>query len=300
MRTGKPEKKNGGYANPVISVLSIQKDTMWFLLWIGGIGILWLWDLFFLNVPARHQVQSSFINTLIISALVIVFSVCAAWSTANAVHYLRSVRMPFFFHTFNFILNLLRSIPQIIGILFGYVVLTLLMQQETLNQAFLQLAAMAAVLAIFVFLELHDLLLERIEHFQKQDFCNAMRVCGISEFRIINREILIGNSRIHIFYKLIAIFGTAIFLQCSIDFIISVGLSLQLSSVNFPLTLGSLLAKIDSKQDILAIGYSLTNWDYIRYLFTRHLQGISVAFLIVYSLICIHKTSNAYARRRQL
>jgi hypothetical protein len=314
MKTGNPGKKGvaqqrGGNPASLLpavgseslpSLLLSRKDILWFLCWLGGSGLLWLWDLFFLNAPALHQVQTSFINTLIISCLVTIFSLGAAWLTANGIHYFKSFRWPVFFHTFNFVLNLLRSIPQIIGILFGYVLLTTLMQQEILNRTFLQLIAMAGVLSTFIFLELHDLLLERIDHFQKLDFCNAMRVCGISEFRIINREILIGNSRAHILYKLIAIFGVAVFLQCSIDFIVSVGLSLQLSPVNFPLTLGGLLAKIDSKQDILAIGYSLTNWDYIGNLFTRHLQGISAAFLIVYSLLCIHKISNAYARQRQL
>ncbi len=277
-----------------------RKDLIWFLCWVGGIGLMWLWDLFYLNTPAMHQLQSGFLNTFIISCLVIIFSISIAWLTANSMHYLKTVRFRLIFHTLNFIFNLLRSIPQIIGILFGYVLLTVLIQQEIISGTFQQLCAMAAVLSIFIFLELHDMLLERIDHFQKLDFCNAMRVCGIGEFRIINREILFSNSRAHILYKIIAIFGMAVFLQCSIDFIVSVGLSMQLSPVNFPLTLGSLLAKIDSKQDILAIGYSLTNWGYIGNLFTRHLQGISIAFLIVYTLLCIHKISNAYARRRQL
>jgi ABC-type methionine transport system permease subunit len=279
---------------------TIRPDIIWLVCWLAGIVLLWIWNLFFLNAPALRQVQSGFLNTLIISCLVIIFSSSAAWLTANSLHYLESLRFKIIFHIFNFILNLLRSVPQIIGILFGYVLLTVLIQREIISGTFTQLCAMAAVLSIFTFLELHDLLLQRIDHFQQLDFCNAMRVCGIREFRIINQEILFSNSRAHILYKLIAIFGMAVFLQCSIDFIISVGLSLQLSPVNFPLTLGSLLAKIDSKQDILAIGYSLTNWDYIGNLFTRHLQGISVAFLIIYTLLCMHKISNAYAWRRQI
>ena len=277
-----------------------RKDFLWLVCWLAGMGVLWIWDLFFLNAPALHQVQTGFLNTFVISCLVIIFSISAAWLTVNSIHYLKTLRFKFIFHIVNFILNLIRSVPQIIGILFGYVLLTVLMQREIITGTFMQLCAMAAVLSMFTFLELHDMLLERIDHFQKLDFCNAMRVCGISEFRIINHEILFSNSRAHILYKLIAIFGMAVFLQCSIDFIVSVGLSLQLSPVNFPLTLGSLLAKIDSKQDILAIGYSLTNWDYIGNLFTRHLQGISVAFMIVYTLLCIHKISNAYAWRREI
>jgi hypothetical protein len=96
------------------------------------------------------------------------------------------------------------------------------------------------------------------------------------------------------------VFGMAIFLQCSIDFIISVGLSTQASSVNFPVTLGSLLAKIDSKQDILAIGYAITHWSHIDNLFFEHLQGITVAFLLVFTLLCMYHISNGYARRHNL
>ena len=90
------------------------------------------------------------------------------------------------------------------------------------------------------------------------------------------------------------------FLLCSIDFIISVGLSSDVSSVNLPVTLGSMLAKIDSKQDILAIGTVLLNPGYLPEIFTRHLQGVSVAFLIVFTLLCVHKISDAVAKRFSL
>ena len=76
--------------------------------------------------------------------------------------------------------------------------------------------------------------------------------------------------------------------------ILSIGLSTKISSVNFPITLGNLLARIDSKQDILAIGHSLMNPTYFSNLFFEHLQGITIAFIIVFTLICIYKISNAY------
>ena len=100
--------------------------------------------------------------------------------------------------------------------------------------------------------------------------------------------------------KLIAVFGAALFLLCSVDFIISIGLSTEVSSVNLPVTLGSLLAKIDSKQDILAIGYSLTHWDYVVRLPFEHLQGITVALIIVFTLLCMYQITNGYARRHRL
>jgi hypothetical protein len=85
-----------------------------------------------------------------------------------------------------------------------------------------------------------------------------------------------------------------------VDFIISVGLSSDVNDTALPVTLGSLLAKIDSKQDILAIGYSLTHPDYISHLFLQHLQGMTIAFLIVFSLVSIYHIANGYAERHRL
>jgi ABC-type dipeptide/oligopeptide/nickel transport system permease subunit len=198
------------------------------------------------------------------------------------------------------ILFIWSSIPQIIGILVGYILLTILIQYERVETDFSKIFLMAFILSLFIFLEIYDLFTERINHFKKLDFFDAMRVCGIRESRIINREILLRSSFVHLLNKLIAIFGMAIFLQCSIDFIISVGLSTDISSVNLPVTLGSLLAKIDSKQDILAIGYSISHWNYIGKIFFEHLQGVTVASLIVFSLLCIYQISNGYAKRYRL
>ena len=149
----------------------------------------------------------------------------------------------------------------------------------------------------FIMLEVVDLLRDRINHYTKLDFFNALLVCGVSQWRIINFDILWKNSRIHILNKLIAVFGSAVFLQCSVDFIISVGLSSDVNAVSLPVTLGSLLAKMDSKLDILAIGNTLTNPTYLPQLFFQHLQGLTVAFLIVITLLTVYQISCGYAER---
>ena len=159
---------------------------------------------------------------------------------------------------------------------------------------------MAAIMSLFIFLEMVDLMGERIAHFRKLDFYSAMLVCGIPEGRIVNFDILWKNSRTHILNKLISVFGMAVFLQCSVDFVISVGLSTDVSPVDLPVTLGSLLAKIDSKQDILAIGHALTHPEYIGNLFSTHLQGTTVAFLIVFTLMCVYRISTGFAERHRL
>jgi hypothetical protein len=61
-----------------------------------------------------------------------------------------------------------------------------------------------------------------------------------------------------------------------------------------------MLAHIDSKQDILAVGFSISNPSYIPDLFYKHLQGITTAFLIVFSLVSVFKISSGFAKRHHL
>lgn len=277
-----------------------QKDKFWLNIWLSTLGFMFIWDILFLNRPAFNLVIEGFVNTIIISILVVAFSFVIGWITSILIVKLESVRLHFPYFTLIFVLNIIRSIPQIVGILFGYIGITYLITGNILNNHWVIISTMASVISLFIFPEVIDLIRERINHFKKLDFYNAMKVCGISDNRIINFDILWKNSRVHILNKLIAIFGSAIFLQCTVDFIISVGLSTQVSSVNLPVTLGSLLAKIDSKQDILAIGNTLTDPGYFSHIFFEHLQGVTVAFLIVFTLLCIYRISNGFAERNRL
>jgi ABC-type dipeptide/oligopeptide/nickel transport system permease subunit len=276
------------------------KDARWLLIWIVGSIAIWTWDVLFLNKPALIQVANGFANTFIIAVLVVGFTLVLGWITTLLLHSLsnRQNRAPYLIATF--FLNLVRSVPQIVGILFAYVGVSLLAQNGLVTSKALLFVIMAFCMSFFIFLELVDLMRDRIDHFMKLDFYSAMRVCGIPDGRIVNFDILWKNSRMHIQNKLIAVLGYAVFLQCSVDFIISVGLSSDVNDTALPVTLGSLLAKIDSKQDILAIGYSLTHPDYISHLFLQHLQGMTIAFLIVFSLVSIYHIANGYAERHRL
>jgi ABC-type dipeptide/oligopeptide/nickel transport system permease subunit len=199
-----------------------------------------------------------------------------------------------------FIVNLVRSVPQIIGLLLGYILLTLWLENDIIHTQLAQVMWMAIITGCICSLEVMDLISERITHFKKLDFFSAMLCVGISEWRIINVEILGKSSRTHLLHKAVSLFGVAILLQCSIDFIISVGLSNDVSLVNFPPTLGSVLAKLDSKQDILALGSIILTPSYIPELFLQHLQGVSVAFIIVFSLLCIYQITDGLVRRYDL
>jgi ABC-type dipeptide/oligopeptide/nickel transport system permease subunit len=276
------------------------RDTRWLSLWLAGMAALWVWDLLFLNKPALRQVSAGFFNTFVIAFLVVVFTLAMAWAVTLGLHSLETKQRKTGYLLVTFLLNLIRSVPQIVGILFGYVVVSLLIQNGVLRSNALVFPLLACCISLFVFVEFVDLMRERIAHYMRLDFYNAMQVCGISESRIINFNVLWNNSRIHILNKLISVFGAAIFLQCSVDFIISVGLSTDVNTVTLPATLGSLLSNIDSKQDILAIGYTLTHPLYAGSLLFEHLQGITVAFLIVFSLLSLYHIANGYAERHRL
>jgi ABC-type dipeptide/oligopeptide/nickel transport system permease subunit len=277
-----------------------NKDTRWLLIWIVGSIAVWTWDILFLNRPALVKVANGFANTFIIAILVVGFTLILGWVVTLVLHSLSTRSNKALYLVATFFLNLIRSVPQIVGILFAYVGVSLLVQGSVVTSKPALFIIMALSMSVFIFLELVDLMRDRIDHFMKLDFYSAMRVCGIPDRRIINFDILWKNSRLHIQNKLIAVLGYAVFLQCSVDFIISVGLSTDVNDTSLPTTLGSLLAKIDSKQDILAIGYTLTHLDYAGNLLFQHLQGTTVAFLIVFSLMSIYHIANGYAERHRL
>jgi ABC-type amino acid transport system permease subunit len=276
------------------------KDRWWIFFWLSGMFSVWGWNKQFLNAPALEQIEIGLFNTFVITLMVIIFALILTWLITMALHYTDRKPLHFIHISVTFFLNIIRSVPQIIGILLGYVILTSYIEQGKIYHSVMVFLLMAFIISLFVFYEIVDMLRERIAYFMELDYYNAMLVCGIREFRIINHDIILKNSMAHLLNKLISIFGMTIFLQCSVDFIISIGLTQEASSVNFPYTLGSLLAKIDSKQDILAIGHTLTNPAYISNLFFQHLQGITIAFFIIFTLICMYQIGNHYAERKQI
>jgi len=286
--------------NSWLSILNSKKDLLWMMIWIAGLGMLWIWDALFLNAPAFARLQTAFLNSLFTGAMVVLFSLALGWFVGVSLHLLENSKSKVGFAVISFITDILRSIPQIIAVLIGYIILTVLLYQGIIRSSFVQLVWIAGTIAVAVFLEVADTIRHRIDYFRTLDFVDAMLCCGIKERRIINIEILWKNSRSHLLHKLIAIFGVSIFLQCSIDFIISVGLSTDVSLINFPTTLGNLLANVDSKQDILALSNLFTEPGYLSVIFVRHLQGLSAAFCIVFSLLCIYMIANGYVRRHKL
>ena len=272
----------------------------WALVWLGVMGAVLLWDALFLNQPAMRRIQQAVLNSTFCGLAVVGMSLLAGWLIGVGMDAAEAMNRRKTYLSLSFAVNMVRSIPQIVGILLGYTMLTALMLEDLLRGELVQLLCMSAVVSVFVIPEVVDLIRERIHFFRAMDFVDAMSCCGINESRIVNVEILWRNSRVHLLHKAISVFGISLFLQCSIDFVVSVGLSLEVSASNFPVTLGSVLATLDSKQDILAIANLLSDPLYIRALLTTHLQGITVGWIIVFSLICVYKVANGVVKRYSL
>ncbi len=284
----------------LLKIFQQRKDIRWFLFWLAGLLGLWLWDIVFLNSLAYELIRSAIVNTFIGASTAVALSLLIGWSVGIALYFLENASSRILYLLLIFILNLIRSIPQIVGLLIGYIFLTLLIAYGVLQSQSSQILWTAFVISIFCSLEIIDLITERIMHYRKSDYFYAMLCCGIKESRIINVEILWKSSLSHLFHKIVSLFGVVVLLQCSIDFIISVGLSTDVSLSNFPVTLGSLLAKLDSKQDILAVGSILLDPSYASQIFFQHLQGVSIAFIIVFTLMCVFQIADGLVKQYDL
>jgi ABC-type dipeptide/oligopeptide/nickel transport system permease subunit len=275
-------------------------DGLWGTFWIAGMGVLLAWDLAFLNAPAFARLVEALANTLFGATLAVLFTLLFGWAAGVGGYLFEQHKRRLPSLALSYFMNLIRSIPQMIGILGGYIVLTILIEREILQSQLVQLLWMSFTISVFTFPELADVIRERIEYYRRSDFFDAMLCSGVRESRIINFDILWKNSIAHIAQKLVSTFAMAIFLQCSIDFIISVGLSTDVSLTNFPVTLGGMLATMDSKQDILAISMLFEEIGYWPNLLFRHLQGVSAAFSLVFTLVCMYRVSNGLIRRHNL
>lgn len=269
----------------------------WALIWVLAMGTVLVWDAVFLNHPAMLRIQSAVLNSFFCGIAVVVMTLSAGWGLGVATDAAEAAGRRRTYLGLTFVVNMVRSIPQIVGILLGYTMLTALVVADRLQSPAAQLLSMSAVVSVFIVPEVVDLVRERLRFYRSSDFVDAMRCCGIPEWSIVNREILWRNSRAHLLHKAISVFGISLFLQCSIDFVVSVGLSTAVSASNFPVTLGNVLATLDSKQDILAIANLLTDPLYLGALLTTHLQGITVAFVIVFSLLCVYRIANGVVER---
>lgn len=291
-----PMNKNVLY-HPLV-FLGRHPESRWIIGWLLGIALLGFWDMLFLNRPALALLMEACVHSLIIATGSVILAGASGWLLAMGHYYFRKRPVPA--QMLNGLVALLRSVPQVITLIAGYTLLTWMMEREALTQPAGLLALTAVLYAAVTALEFRDLFIQRIALFERSDFIRASLVCGLSEYRVINRDILWHNSKAHLINKTISLGGAVLFLQCSFDFILSVGLSSQVSAANFPVTIGSLLTRMDSKKDILAFGASWTDPSYWPRLLTDHLQGLSLAILLILTLTCLYKFTEEFALRRKL
>ncbi|MCK6601214.1 MAG: hypothetical protein L6Q77_05265 [Bacteroidetes bacterium] len=275
-------------------------DLFWLAIWLLGCLLVLLWDAVFLNKPALIRVWTGFGNTLSVAGISLVTALVFSFFLSSGFILARWNGFGKLAAAAELLLSVSRSVPQIIGLLTGFLILTVLVTQEVLTGKAGILTGFGVTVGLVLYYEFSDMLIERARWFEQTDFIAASRTAGIPDFHLLFIEIWWRNSRLHLINKLISGVGSTVFLLCSIDFILSVGLSHSVNAVNFPPTLGSLLAHIDSKQDILAAGLIFSDPSYLAVLFTRHLQGLSVAFLIVFTLACWFKAGISFAERNRL
>ena len=103
-----------------------HKDARWLLFWVLGSGLVWIWDILYLNKPALIKVAEGFANTFIIALLVVGFTLALGWMATLLLHSLKERSNKAAYLIVTFFLNLIRSVPQIVGILFAYVGVTIL------------------------------------------------------------------------------------------------------------------------------------------------------------------------------
>ena len=158
-----------------------KKDQLWIAIWILVLLFVFTWNAMFLNTPAFNKLITAFINSVTGGIIVVILSAGLGWAATMGSISTTGSNNKIVNIIVGFLLNFVRSIPQIIGILIGYIILTWMLIDETITSHTMQIIWMSLFISLFVFLEITDLLTERINHYRKTDFYNAMLACGMRE-----------------------------------------------------------------------------------------------------------------------
>ena len=272
-----------------------RKDLRWSALFVLGLLFSVIWNAIFLNDAAFSKWLSAIVQTYLLGLLSLMLSLSFGWLFALGEELLFSENK-FLNAGFYLFIDLLKSIPQIVIILLGYIPLFFYFD----NSPFVQTLWLALVLALSFANDVYEEISNRIAVSKNYGFYNAMLALGIKESRIINRDVLLLNSAPYLINRAVVIFASSVFLLTSADFIVSVGLAPQLTLSGLPATLGNILATATSKEDILAIREVFADPLYLKELLTTHLQGISAAFALVFTMISAYEISNGIVERKKL
>ena len=156
--------------------LSERRDILWLVAWVGGLAALWVWDAIFLNAPAFERIQAAFLNSLVTGSMVVIMALLFGWFVGVGLHLLERSESRTLYGLASFAVDVIRSVPQIILVLIGYILLTVLLHEGFIRSTMGQLVWIACTLTLAVTLEVADTVRERINYFRTLDFVDAMLV----------------------------------------------------------------------------------------------------------------------------
>ena len=81
---------NGRFLHGIFS----GKDRFWAAVWVITVGLLGIWDMVFLNRPAFKKVVTGFVNTFVISLIVVAITLLLGWCFTLGLHYFGQKEKP--------------------------------------------------------------------------------------------------------------------------------------------------------------------------------------------------------------
>ncbi len=273
-----------------------SKEKLWSIIFVSFFLLLLVWNFIFLNNTALNKWLIATANTYLLasSATLLAFLFAKIFVDLNLRIFISQNKAASVAN--RLFLDFLRSIPQVIFLLGGYAIMIFYFSGFSL----INFIWLSFVISLVFLNDAYDEMQNRINFYRQTDFFNASLVAGIPLGKIVNRDILWRNSQPYLVNRAVNIFTASVFLLCSVDFIISVGLTNEINLASLPVTLGNVLANITAKEDILAVREIFVNPLYITELFTKHLEGISAAILLLLTLISGFKISNGLIKKNNL
>jgi hypothetical protein len=271
-----------------------NRSKYWIFFFLISITVIFIWDKIYLNERSFTLVFNAYLNSILIAVLAIIIVISASWllSLLSSINNVLKQIVYFF-------MNQGILIPQVLIVLFGQTILNILIVSGHLNNSIEYMIYSSIILSFSLLSESLTFFINRIELLKERGFYESMTSLNIRKWRIVHFDILWDNSRKIIITKAVSLFATVFFIQVIVDFIISVGLSRDLSQFNFPPSLGTVLADTTSKEDLLYVQHIIKNPSLIKNLFYRHLQGISLVAMLFVTLLSMVKYSSEQLMRNK-
>src|SRR5512147_478015 len=103
---------------------NLSADALWAVGWVVGIVVCGVWNAAFLNTPAFFMLAAAFVNSLAAGAVAVAGAFVLGWAAGVGLDRLHTRRHTSAALALTFVMDLVRSVPQILGLLGGYILLT--------------------------------------------------------------------------------------------------------------------------------------------------------------------------------